>query len=410
MTVSSTGGRGPAAQAAILAATTVLSQIAVAVIYVLAARWSSPADYGLVVSAVAVGTVAAGVFDFGANSLWIREIASGRLVPSEASNRAMTKLLIAGILSAISGITLITAFPTSSVWVAAPVAFATVTGFVFQIPLRAAAQSHLTAVGVVAGRFLGLVLLLTLVAAGASPTDSLWVSLVAGALAEAAIHIVVTPANRRYQLRGVALRNPWKGSAHYGIHAIASSMQTLDLPLLTALGGASAGGLYGAVNRWTQPLGIATSAYTSASTPFLARARRWQDVSAHLRAGLWMPALAILACLGVAVGAPWIVPVLLGTQYTESAGVLTVLALGTVPAIANQPLANFLQALGRDALVARIMASTVLTRLVLVALSAGVCGAMGAAIAFGLTQVLMCAVLVPVFMATIRRWRMQNEE
>jgi len=397
--------RSPSRQAVLLAGATGLSQLAVAVVYILVARWADPAGYGLVVAAVAVGTTAAGVFDFGANSLWVRELASGRLDRREAGARAATKLLLASVIAAVAGTLLAALVPNSTLWVAAPIALGLTGGLVFQVPLRAAAQSHLTAIGVVVGRFTGLGLLLALVAAGVSPVDCLWLALLVGSIVEAITHLVVTPASYRYIMRGFIPRNPWKDSRHYGVHGVAMSLQNLDVSILNALGGAVAAGLYGAVNRWTQPLGIVINAYTSASMPFVARARRWREVSTHLRSGLWMPALAVVACVAVAGGAPWIVPLLLGTQYSGSTAVLVALALGTIPAIANQPLAVFLQALGSDATVARVTLSAVVGRLALVALVATQWGAMGAALAFGTSQAVMCVVLSVVFVREVRQWR-----
>ena len=90
------GRRGVGTQAMALAASTGIAQILVAVIYVVAARDSAPAQYGLIVAAIALGVVAAGFLDFGTNTLWVRELATGRMSAEQFGARLLGKLLIAG--------------------------------------------------------------------------------------------------------------------------------------------------------------------------------------------------------------------------------------------------------------------------------------------------------------------------
>jgi hypothetical protein len=121
-------------------------------------------------------------------------------------------------------------------------------------------------------------------------------------------------------------RNPWSGARNFGLAGVANSAQTLDLPLLTLVGGPVASGLYGAVSRWTQPMSLLATAFASASAPFAANAGTMRGALASLRRGLWMPVAAIVLALTVFALSPWIVDLLLGQTYEGSAAVLRIAA------------------------------------------------------------------------------------
>ena len=65
-------------QALALALGSGAAQVLVAVLYILTARNMQPNEFGLVVTAIALGMAGAGFVDLGASSYWIRELASGR--------------------------------------------------------------------------------------------------------------------------------------------------------------------------------------------------------------------------------------------------------------------------------------------------------------------------------------------
>jgi O-antigen/teichoic acid export membrane protein len=74
--------------------------------------------------------------------------------------------------------------------------------------------------------------------------------------------------------------------------------------------------------------------------------------------------------------------------------VLRVLAFGTLFAIVNQPVAVFLQSLGRDRAVSFVTLGLVAVQLALVAVLASLYGSVGAAYAFLVAQAVMLILLL----------------
>lgn len=394
---------GPGLQAALLTVANGGSQALLAIAYVVAARTASPEAFGYVASAIGVGMALIGIVDFGANSYWMRSLASGELTLQSAARRAFWKAAVAAVLAlAILLATILMPLPSEFLAVA-PVFFVMTCAQLAQVPLRAAARSELIAFAIVLSRVAMCVALLLFLFVGLEPTTALWLSLTLGSGMEAALYMFLTPRGQRYGLGEYRYINPWRGSAHFGIYSVATSFQSLDVSLVASIAGASAGGGYAAVNRWTQPLGLAVSGFTSAAAPFIASATSFRAGWKVISRAWWMLGLAFLSCL-VAFGlAPWIVPLLLGDAYSDSVLVFQIMALGTVPALLTQPLAVFSQMRGADRAVGLFTASGIAVRLGATAALAAAFGAAGGALAYALSQTLLSIVLGIVFIRAVRR-------
>ena len=392
--------RGVGTQAVLLAGATGIAQLIVALVYVAAARSASPATFGSIVTAIAVGTSVVGFIDFGTNSLWVREIARKTLSPKDFSLRVSSKILVASMLAILWLIPSVMLFPGSSYWMAAPIFFSLLLNQTAQVALRGMAKGELVAWSILADRVVVASVLGILMVAGVSAAEALWIALTIGSVAAAGMGWLMTPVAARPRPAIRIRTNPWKGSGYYGLNTIAISGQGLDLPIISAVGGPAAAGLYGAVNRWTQPMGLLASAFASASAPFVAHSGTWELAWHHVRKSVWLLCVAIGVCIGVAIGAPWIVDLLIGPQYEGSSMVLRILALGTIPAILNQPLVVFLQALGHDRIVSFITLGSVVCQLAMVALITSLLGALGAAVAFAGLQVFVLAGLTTTAIVT----------
>jgi O-antigen/teichoic acid export membrane protein len=388
--------RGVGAQAILLAGSTGIAQVVTALLYVLAARSGSPSDLGHVVAAIALGTSLVGFADFGTNGLWVRELARGRSNRALMASRLYSKLLIAGILASLLGVFSWLLFPDTTYWMAAPVGFALLANQTMQVPLRGMARAELVSFSILADRMIAGVVMAVAISVGAQAYSSLWLALTIGSLGAAAMGWFLTPKGLRLRPR-IALRlNPWKDAGYYGLSTLAISAQSLDLTILAFAGGPTAAGLYGAVNRWTQPIGLLVSAFSSASAPFVARSSTWHDAWQHVKKGIWLLGIAIIGCLVIAIFAPAIVGIVIGDAYQDSAIVLRILALSVIPAIANQPLSVFLQSMGYDRPVAFVTMGTVILQLIAVAITSPLYGATGAAAGVGVVQViiLICLSLI----------------
>ncbi|MCA5924723.1 lipopolysaccharide biosynthesis protein [Curtobacterium oceanosedimentum] len=388
----SMGERPMAHQAVLLAGATGLSQVLVAVLYLFAARGVGPEAFGSVVSAIALGTAAAGFIDFGTNNHWTRELARQAIGRDAFAARLFSKIAITVALGVIWTVVLGVAAPASHLWLAGPVAAALVANQAYQVPLRSAARGDLVALVILSDRASAAVFFFALLAVQVPSTVALWVALAAGSVLASAIAGVLGPDRLgRVRLR---LVNPWVGARYFGITVVATSAQSLDLALLSGVSGSAASGVYGAVSRWTQPMSLLAAAFSSALAPYAARSPDLRAAWSELRRALWMPVAAIGLAVAVFFAAPLVVDVLLGDDYAGSAGVLRLLALVVIPSIICQPLVVILQAFGRDRYVALIMVIAAIAQLVLVLVLGHASGALGAAQAALVSQLLILVALI----------------
>ena len=339
-------------QAVALAAGTALAQVIVAVMYIVTARDAGPESYGQLVAAIALGGSALGFFDFGTSAFWIRERASGRMTLETFSARVTRKLSVALALFTLATIVALIWFPhfvpSCAIFLAGT---ATQTAMV---PLRAARRGEVVAILSIVERAAALPVFAVALLSHADALQSLWISLTVGTLTAGVVAYLVSRTAGRAHFVWMPNSNPWRGARYYGLSALATSAQQLDLPLLTAVAGSTAAGIYGGVNRWTQPMGVLASAFSSASAPFIAHAQDWKTTQKLVTRAAWLLILAVGVCAGLAVVASWLVGALLGPEFAGSAAVLQWLAVGTIPAIINQPLAAALQARRYDHLVAGV--------------------------------------------------------
>lgn len=394
-------------QAIVLAGSTGAAQAIMAVLYIAAARATAPSEFGLVVTAIAIGTTAVGFLDFGTNSYWIRELAAGRLSAVVHGTRLTSKLVYSAVALTIwSLVTLLWAEP-SSLWMAAPVAMFLLLNQSLQVPLRSIGRGDLIAIAVLLEKAMAAGIFMALVACGIAPVSALWVSLSAGGLLCALLCWRMTPQSNRPTIALHLTTNPWSNSGHYGIANVALTAQSLDIPTLSMFGGATSAGIYAAVSRWTQPMTLLASAFSSASAPHIARAQSSHAAWQAAKKSIWLLWLAIALCLGIAIFSPTIVEILIGPGYAGSGHVLRVLAISTVFALANQPLYVFLQARGFDKPIAAITMSSVVIQLGLVAVLSASFHELGAALAFLCTQILLLSSMGILLLA--KRGQMRGE-
>lgn len=378
-------------QAVALAGSTGTAQIIMALLYILTARSSAPSEFGLVVTAVALGSTAVGVLDFGTNSYWTREMAAGRLSSVLLGERLASKVFYAAVGSSVwTAVTWIWV-PSTSLWMAGPVALSLLVSQSFQVPLRGLGRGDLVAVAVLIEKSAAAAVFFLVLALGYPPISGLWFALFLSGLSCAVLCWRLTPEGNRPALRVRSTTNPWAASGHYGIATVALTAQSLDVPILSTFGGASAAGIYAAVSRWTQPMSLLAGAFSSASAPHIAKAHSAYAAWQSAKKSIWLLWAAVGLCVVTAILAPVLVDTLLGPSYTGAGDVLRVLAASTVFAIANQPLYVFLQSRGFDKPIALITILSVLLQLALVAVLSGSMQGLGAALAQLCTQIILLA-------------------
>jgi O-antigen/teichoic acid export membrane protein len=397
--------QGIGVQAISLAGATGFAQALIAVIYLYAARASAPDQFGMAVTAIALGTSAAGFIDFGTNSFWVREVVRKNLTVKLLGDRLFGKLYITALIASFWCLTCMIAFTGSLLWTAGPIMFGLVLNQACQVPLRANAQGVLVAFSVLADRVAALLIFMILIACGVSSISALWPALVAGCLTASIMGWTMSSSNFRPSVTFWIKSNPWKGAGFFGMAGLANSVQALDLALLSLISGPAAAGLYGAVNRWTQPMTMLASAFSSAAAPFVAKSSNILHSWLHIRRGLWIPCAAIALSFFVFLFAPWIVTILLGSAYADSAPILQILSVVSILSIISQPIFVSLQAIGRDKYVAVCMVITVCVQIILVAVLAPPFGVLGAAWAALSMQTLLTCFLATAIWREIRKQR-----
>jgi O-antigen/teichoic acid export membrane protein len=396
------GRRSLNVQAIALVIGSAVAQLLVAALYILTARSMQPENYGPVVAAIGMGLAAAGFLDLGSTAYWIRELASVRITHESLDSKVFTRLVItAGIAIVVILGSLVVAPKFVAVGVLMLSTSIAQSAFV---PIRAQMRSESVAWLMVLGRVVAVALFGLQVHAGVGHGLALWTSLAIGDLAAAACAVAVTPAGDRLGIRICPLSNPWAGSKWYAVSVASTSAAQLDLPIIAALSGPAAAGIYGGVSRWTQPVLVATGAFAQATAPFIAAEAKIKQLRGELLRASWILIAAVGLSLAIFMTAPWLVSSLLGDDFGDSAPVLRLLALAMLCNTVNQPLTVALQSRRFDRLAAGLVLASVATHLVVTLLLAPSMGAVSAGIGMLSAQIVgLVGTVSCVAFITLRR-------
>jgi O-antigen/teichoic acid export membrane protein len=389
--------------AAAVLATSVIAQMATACSYVFAARWAGVVEFGRMAAIIGLITAGVGLLDFGTSTYSTRELAARRMSAEEAVNRLGGKCVLALVVG-ISG----TAILTILEWVSAiesiliPLTSVAMTASLGLQGIMRGLGRPVLASSIPAlerGVALGLLVALALVEIP-RPATGFLIAICSGCAIVSFGFIL-----RLTRIAGGALRlaMPYRGVAGFGVAASATSLQSLDVTLIAAASSAAAAGQYSAVSRWVAPLNLVTGALVQASFPVMSAERTTRSALRRIRPALWLIGLAWLGAGLTALLSPWLVTTILGSQYAHSAGVLSLLALATMPAAFSQITMTFLQARRRERAASMRVVFCVSVQLVLVGPASSHGGAMGAAAAILGTQVLLAVVLAAELTALFRR-------
>ncbi len=372
----------------------VVSQASVAATYLIVARSEGPAEFGRVMALVSLILSAVGLLEFGTSTLLTREIASNRMTLRQAAHGLFSRMLV------MLGVAAFIAVGLLALRRASPAEAMMLALLAMSMTLSTGLQGVIRGLGKVqAASWLGatdkcvgfLVVAIDLVWRHNASGLSLMLGLTLGP-AVVSMYILgwlllrVPPSPVRWV-------HPYKGAFSFGLTSAVTSVQTLDTTAIASLAGTEAAGQFGAVSRWVGPLNLIVAAFTQAAFPALAA-----DVSSaiafkRLMSGAWILGLSWAAALLTALLSPWLVDLLLGSEYRHSAPVLSLMALATVPAAISQVTLMLLQARGDERRAAGRITAAVVLQLLMVSLGSVLFGSLGAAGAILLTQALLAAVL-----------------
>ncbi len=371
-------------------------------------REVGPARLGVVAVALALGAVLAGVLDFGANSYWLRELAAGRLTGSQFRRRSGTKLALGLVVSTVLVAGAVVVGPaTRPYWGAGVVLLSVLWTQTLQVAVKAREHNTLLAAAVFAER-LALGAAFFLMRAVLVPETAFYLSYLIGGLVSVVLCWRAVPRGVRPTLRGPDLRTAWSGTHSFGAATLLTTGQALDTVVAAAVGGPAVAGTYGAVNRWTQPIALATNSFSVLLAAVVAKAQGTADAWDRVRHSLWLPGLSVLAALAMALLAEPRVRAGMGGEVAASAPGQPVLCAGAALNPASAPLLVGLQARGREKLVATALAVAVSLQLLAVAPLVAAYGAMGIAVAALLAQVVVLGAFLPAVLGPLRRILVQR--
>jgi O-antigen/teichoic acid export membrane protein len=386
-----------------------LAQVLSALAFLILARTMGVEDFGHVAqyySAMLFGSI---LVDFGSSTLAVRELQDPVRRPSFAAMaraRAVLVALVAVVTLLAMGLRSAAAVTTLLV-----VCGSAVTAYAryASAPLRAVHRFGALATFTVFERGAFLV--------GVAVTAT---------LGQTSVHTVLLLAIVSSASSGILLRQRWgdeytvvggirrlaadfrasyRRSRDFGVTAVAMGVQSLDSLVVGVCAGPTAAGAYAAVGRWTQPMGLISQALSQSGYAEMASRESDRRAARVMISSLLVLGLAALPLLVVAVLSGQIVELLLGSEFSASAGVLRVLSIAVIFTLAASPFHTFLQARGSEAATARIFVLMTPVQLLLMGILAWRFGAVGASWALLAGQSAMATILVVVVCRKLVRER-----
>ena len=202
-----------------------------------------------------------------------------------------------------------------------------------------------------------------------------------------------------------------KQVSHYGLRAeVGSVMQTLnarlDFVIVAALVGPAAVGVYAIASRYAELLRLPSLALNYVLLPSYARSGATLARAEARRAvrRLWWTAAA--AAVPMAVLAPFVLPLVYGSQFRASSGPALILLIGLTGVMVNGIVAAYLAGVGRPGLTSVAMGAGLVVTVALDLLLIPHLGVTGAATASAFAYLTTTAVLAVVF----HRWSSAGDQ
>lgn len=319
------------------------------------ARVSSPGSFGHVNTVLSASLLLATVLDFGQLTYVAKMYATGHLPQVRAALRMNATTTVLGSVVTITILTVVAAATNASPYLIAlgiAVCLEKNVETVMSVP-TAAGHSGTVAISLAARRCTFLALLITGVLLDLPAVPVYCIALLLGsAVGQAHARVVVTALKQRVRGEPIVARTRIvRESLPYFVSNLSSQARLLDLPVVAAVSGSSAAGLYSAATRLVQPLMLLPATLTSVMLPRSATmsTSRAKQVALRLALGTAFSA----ACLAGLT--PWstdLVAVVLGDPYAGAAPILSWTLIG-LPFLALPPiLGALLQGQHRQKLVA----------------------------------------------------------
>jgi O-antigen/teichoic acid export membrane protein len=383
--------------AALPSAAQVPCQLALAGVFLLAARAGAPAAFGHTVAALGVAVIVVDLVDFGGNQLLTREISSGdaprNLYSSFLARKGAVLAVVVPLWVAISySITGQATIAALGLYVGTLAVSQT-----GQAALRGTHRFGRLAILMLLERLAALAVAVLVFTLSGSPSVVLTVSLVTASAAGALVCTFTVARGEHWgdRYEAFSLRRWYRRSRGLGLSVVFSDLQALDVFLVAAAAGAGAAGYFAAANKLLAvlllvPVNIGYVLLPTLSSLGEDAARR--RLTRH--AGTLCVAITAAVVIIPMTLSGSLTAFLFGQPYHAAGGALVVYCLAVLLVAVNQPLSVYLQVAGRDLRVGYAMAALSILNIPVVLLLSHRFGQTGGAGGFLLLQVLLISFLL----------------
>ncbi len=368
------------------------AQVITGLALIITARRTAVDEFGAFAAGYAISLILGGILDFGSSQRMTRTLAKNAERDSFRSWLVRRSLFQAPVVLLAVAFIEVTISPGPSAVVSLLLGMQALT---YTVSLGALSAVRATISPAIASWLAAAGNVVLLIAAVASPPGRIFMAVAAAAAVSWLISAIAGLALTRTQVGGRPwrARNPWAGSLSFGLAAVAYFESAMHVPLLAVAGTSADAGTAAAVQRWTMPLVLLSSAYSLQIFPDVSAAP--DDATAlRLLRSVWFPVVAgVFLGLGVFVLAPELVQLLLGSSYESSVIVLRLYVIAAIPVLLAQPLSVLLQARGAEDVVAATSIALGLVSLLGVVALASVWGAVASPIMSFVYGCMMVALL-----------------
>lgn len=361
-----------------------LASLAQALNLLLLARGSDPVAFGVVGAYVGVAMFLVAFFDMGVSTVILRHGRKGGQMSytlASASSTVLVQAVVVGLLVLFLGVL----GPWRSLGAGFACALAIWSAFERLSETAICRSLTLNRTGQAAAvtlvkRVAPLAIQVAALACGIGGIPAFGLSLLGGVLAGAPLLFGVV--GLRAALRTKPFAYGRKESTLFWISSSASQTRELEAALVQAAAGPTAAGFFALAYRLQKPFSMLSITMGQLALPRISSGET--RIGEELRS-LVRPTLALLAFAVLAAAAlPWVVPILIGAEYSSGVGVAQLGVLFAVPWAMCAPVGAALQGVGRAGVVATTGILAGIVGLVAASLGALVGGATGAVVGAGI--------------------------
>ena len=339
-----------------ISSATFFAQFLQFLVFILVARMLGPFELGIFAVVLVVVNITVGIFDFGRTTYFTRELAFGRLSPTNFWNEVIDRVIILTAILLVVSIALL--FTGNLKWALG--CLLVVTQYTFQT-VQALAKSNINlkklALAIIADRFVCLSMVIGLQFFELGTVSWVVASWAMGQI----IGILLLSIRAKIQLYYINLARirtslGFRKSAHLGAQSLSSIVVTLDQVVLGAISGPAQAGIYAAIAKWFTSFAILGNSFGTVALNNAAN--KGKNFSEFWRSEVRILLVVLISCIAVIVISFFfgreIIDFTIGPEFEMSSGLLPILSASATFALIGQVASASLQYYGLEKMTSRI--------------------------------------------------------